>query len=48
MSLKSAFSVFRDKIEEERTGEHAQISSLITAVFNNEPPQPVYNLIREV
>ena len=35
-------------IEGRPVGEHPQVSSLITGVFNNRPLQPKYNFIRDV
>ena len=37
-----------DDIEGRPVGEYPQVNSLITGVFNNTPPQPKYNFIRDV
>ena len=37
-----------NNIEGRPVGEHPQVSSLITGVFNNRPPQPKYNFIWDV
>ena len=45
---RSAFSALHNNIEGRPVGEHRQVSSLITGVFNNRPPQPKYNFIWDV
>ena len=35
-------------LREDLLGEHPQVSSLITGVFNNRPPQPKYSFIWDV
>ena len=42
---KSAISVFHNNIEARHVGEHQQVRSLITSVFNNRPPQPKYGML---
>ena len=41
----SAISALHNNIEGRPVGEHPQVSSLITGVFNNRPLQPKYNCI---
>ena len=38
----------RNNIERRPVAEYAQVSSLITAVLNNRPPLPKFNLIWDV
>ena len=45
---RSAISALHNNIEGRPVGEHPQVSSLITGVFNNRPPQPKYNFIWDV
>ena len=45
---RSAISALHNNIEESPVGEHLQVSSLITGVFNNRPPQPKYNFFWDV
>ena len=45
---RSAISAFHNNIEGRPIGEHPQVSSLITSVFNNRPLQPKYNFIWNV
>ena len=44
-SHKFAISAFHHGIELKSIGEHPQVSSLITGIFNQRPPQPRYNFI---
>ena len=41
-------SALHNNIEGRPVEEHPQVSSLITGVFNNRPPQPKYNFIWDV
>ena len=41
-------SALHNNIEGRPVEEHPQVSSLITGVFNNRPPQPKYNFICDV
>ena len=45
---RSASSASHDNIEGGPVGEHPQVSSLITGVFNNKASQPKYNFISVV
>ena len=45
---RSAISALHDNIEGRPVGEHPQVNSLITGVFNSRPPQPKYNCIWDV
>ena len=45
---RSATSPLHNNIVGKPVGEHPQVSSLITRVFNNKPPQPKYNFIWDV
>ena len=47
-TYRSAISALHNNIEGRPVGEHPQVSSLITGVFNNRPPQPKYNFIWDV
>ena len=37
-----AILAFHSNIEGRPAGEHTRVNSLITSVFNNQPPQPKY------
>ena len=45
---RSAISALHNNIEGRPVGEHTQVSSLITGMFNNRPPQPKHNFIWDV
>ena len=45
---RSVISALHDNIEGRPVGEHPQVSSLITGVFNNRPHQPKYNFSWDV
>ena len=42
------FSALHNNVEGRPVGDHPQVSSLITGVFNNWPSQPKYNFICDV
>ena len=42
-TYRLAILAFHNNIEGRPVGEHPRVSSLITGVFNNQPPQPKYN-----
>ena len=44
----SAIWALHNNIEGRQVGEHLQVNSLITGVFNDRPPQPKYNFIWDV
>ena len=45
---RSAISTLHNNTEGRPVGEHPQVSSLITGVFNNRPLQPKYNFILDL
>ena len=45
---RSAISALHNNVEGRPVGEHQQVSSLITGVINNRPPQSKYNFIWDV
>ena len=45
---RSAISALHNNVEGRPVGDHPQVSSLITGVFNNWPSQPKYNFIWNV
>ena len=45
---RSVISALHSNIEGRPVGEHPQVSSLITGVFNNRPPSPKYSFIWDV
>lgn len=47
-SHRSAISAFHDKIQGRPIGEHPKVSSLISGVFNEKPPQPKHTFIWDV
>ena len=47
-SYRSAISAFHEKVEGRNVGEHPEISSLVTGIFNERPPQPRYTFIWDV
>ena len=44
-SHRSAISAFHEGIDGKSIGENPQVSSLITGIFNQRPPQPRYACI---
>ena len=47
-SHRYAISAFREGIDGKSIGENPQVSSLITGIFNQRPPQPRYACIWDV
>ena len=45
---RSVISALHSNVEGRPVGEHPQVSSLITEVFNNRPTQPKYNFIWDI
>ena len=45
---RSAISAFHEGFEGKPIGEHPRISSLVTGVFNQRPPQPRFNIVWDV
>ena len=47
-SHRSAISASHEGIDGKNIGENLQVSSLITGIFNQRPPQPKYTCIWDV
>ena len=47
-SHRSAISASHEGIDGKNIGENLQVSSLITGIFNQRPPQPKYTYICDV
>jgi len=43
-NYRSAISAFHEGFNGVTVGDHPQVSALITGVFNERPPQPLFNL----
>ena len=45
---RSAISAYHDPIENVPVGQHPRVSSLMTGIFNQRPPQPRYSFVWDV
>ena len=45
---RSAISAYHDPIETVPVGQHPRVSSLMTGIFNQRPPQPRYSFVWDV
>ena len=47
-SYRSAISAFHEKIDTVKVGEHPEVCSLMSGIFNKRSPQPKYTFIWDV